>query len=376
MFKRPCQQPGMYPRWVEGGFLAFLQLDGTLFAVRFDSRRLRFAGAPVPITDRVRIGPAFPGKLGISRTGTVAYLGGEVGLRELVQTDRNGKVTVLPVPERIYFRPRFSPDGRRIAFQVLDFASRSTSDVWVYDTQGNTASRITFDSSASNAAWLPDGRHLVYVGKDGVIFRIATDGSGVAESLLAHPPSVLLPEVESGPDGRILVFREIALGTGRDIYVASRDTAWTIRPLLRTPFDERGIALSPDGKWLAYLSNETGSDEVFVRRLEEGSGHWRVSRNGGSEPRWGPGGRELFYRAADTVLSVTVGPGPEPTFSAPHAVLTGVFSADRNNASWDVSPDGKRVVFSRTKGAEGTLTMNVILHWFDRLRAAPRVGSR
>jgi len=371
-------QAGMYPRWVEGGFVAFLQQDGTLFAAPFDSKAMRLSGTPVPITDRVRSGPAFPGKLGMARTGTLAYLGGTAAGRELVLADRAGRLMALPLPERIYDRPRFSPDGQRIGVQVSDFASRTTSDLWVYDLRAGNLSRITFDSSSATPTWMPDGRHLLYVNRGGTLSRIAIDGSGVAESLFTHPQATV-GELQVTPDGQRLILRDADSRTRRDVWIVSLDTAHTARPLLRTPFEERGIALSRDGNWLAYMSNEVGTDEVYVRRLEEGSGRWKVTRTGGSEPRWGmlgPGGQELLYRVTDTIFAVTLQPGPEPRFTEPKPVLVGAFASDRNTVVWDVSPDGKRFVFTRNKGASGTPTMNVLLHWFDRLRATPAPGAR
>jgi serine/threonine-protein kinase len=367
-------QAGMYPRWVEGGFVAFLQQDGTLFAVPFDSKAMRLSGTPVPITDRVRSGPAFPGKLGVARTGTVAYLGGTTAGRELVLADRAGRLTILPLPERIYDRPRFSPDGQRLGVQVVDFASRTTSDLWVYDLRAGNLSRITFDSSSATPSWMPDGRHLVYVNRGGTLFRIAIDGSGVAESLFARPAATV-GELQVTPDGKRLILRDSDARTRRDIWVVSLDSAYAARPLLRTPFEERGIALSPDGNWLAYVSNESGTDEVYVRRLEEGSGRWKVTRVGGTEPRWGalgPEGRELLYRVTDTVFAVTLQPGPEPRFTVPKPVVVGTFATDRNAVTWDVSPDGQRFAFTRNRGTAGMPTMTVLLHWFDRLRAAPK----
>jgi Tol biopolymer transport system component/tRNA A-37 threonylcarbamoyl transferase component Bud32 len=362
-------QPGMYPRWVNGGYVAFLQQDGTLFAAPFDAKAARLSGAPVPIVDRVRSGPAFPAKLGIARTGTLAYMGGQTALRELVLADREGHLSVLPAPSRFYDRPKFSPDGERIAMQVLDFATRLTSDIWVADLRAGNLSRITFDSSSSDASWMPDGRRLVYTGRQGTFYRIATDGSGVPESLLARPNRTAA-ELHVSPDGKFLAFRETDARTRRDVWVAALDTPRTVRPLLHTPFEERSIALSPDGKWLAYISNETGTDELFVRRLEEGSGHWRVSRTGAGEPRWGPGGRELLYRVADTVVSVTMEAGAQPRFSDPRQVLVGRFNSDRNATIWDISPDGRRFIFTRAQGESDTPSISIVLHWFDRLRAA------
>jgi Tol biopolymer transport system component/tRNA A-37 threonylcarbamoyl transferase component Bud32 len=359
-------QAGMYPRWVEGGFLTFLQQDGTLFAVPFDADNRKITGAPVPIVDRVRFGPAFPGKMGVARSGTLAFVQGGNSLRQLVLADAGGGVTVLPGSSRFYDTPRFSPDGQRIAVQVTDFAGVTTNDIWLYDLRSEQMSRLTFDSSSALAAWTPEGRHLMYAGRGRTILRIPTDGSGVPETLLVRQSGT--GELELARDGKTFAIRQTGAGTSRDVWVGSLDSTRTERPLLRTPFNERSIALSPDGKWLAYVSNEAGSDELFVRKLEEGSGRWRVPKGGAEEPRWGPGGRELFFRVADTVMAMEMTPGPEPGFSTPRTVLVGRFASDGQQAVWDIAPDGRRFVFTRNQNETSTPTMTVLLHWFDRLR--------
>ena len=366
-------QAGMYPRWVEGGFLTFLQQDGTLFAVPFDAENRKLTGPPIPIADRVRFGPAFPGKMGVARSGTLAFVRGGNSLRQLVLADASGRVTPLPGPSRFYDTPRFSPEGQRIAVQVTDFAGVTTNDIWLYDLRSEQMSRLTFDSSSAVAAWTPEGRHLVYAGRGRTVLRIPTDGSGVPETLLVRQSGAL--ELELARDGTTLAIRQTMTVTSRDVWVGSLDRARAERPLLRTPFNERSIALSPDGKWLAYVSNEAGSDELFVRRLEEGSGRWRVPRSGAGEPRWGPGGRELFFRVADTVMAMGMTPGPEPGFSTARTVLVGRFVNDMQRAVWDIAPDGRRFVFTRNQSEADTPSITVLLHWFDRLRAA-KGGAR
>jgi Tol biopolymer transport system component len=321
----------------------------------------------VPIADRVRFGPAFPGKVGVARNGTLAFLQGGNSLRHLVVADASGRVTMLPGPSRFYDSPRFSPDGQRIAVQVSDFAGVTSNDIWLYNLRQAQLSRLTFDSSSATPAWAPDGRHLVYAGRNRTVMRIPTDGSGVPETLLVRQASA--GELELARDGKTIALRQsVNSGMSRDVWVGSLDSSRAERPLLRTPFNERSIALSPDGTWLAYVSNEAGTDELFVRRLVEGSGRWRVPWSGAREPRWGPGGRELFFRVADTVMAMGMTPGPEPAFSAPRTVLVGRFAGDNQRASWDVSPGGDRFIFTRSESETDIPTMTVLLHWFDRLR--------
>jgi Tol biopolymer transport system component len=195
----------------------------------------------------------------------------------------------------------------------------------------------------------------------------------VPETLLVRLSGAF--ELELARDGKTFAVRQTVSGTTRDVWVGSLDSSRGERPLLRTPFNERSIALSPDGKWLAYVSNEAGSDELFVRRLEEGSGRWRVPRGGAGEPRWGPGGRELFFRVADTVMAMAMTPGPEPGFSAARTVLVGRFVGDGQRAVWDIAPDGRRFVFTRNQTEADSPAITLLLHWFDRLRAA-KAGAR
>jgi serine/threonine-protein kinase len=359
-------QGGMNPRWVEGDYLVFLQTDGTLFAAPFDRKGPRI-GTLVPIAEQVRAGPAFPAKLGLSRNGVLAYLGGQAQSRELVLVTPDGRETIFPGPDRFFLRQRFSPDGRRLAVQIVELSARISSDIWIAELATGNLTRVTFDSTSSDPAWTPDGRHLVYKGLGGTLFRIATDGSGVAESLLARP-NTSTQEIAVSSDGKLLVFRDSDGRTRRDVWVATLDTPRTLRPLLKTPFEERGIALSPDGRWLAYTSNESGTNEIFVRRLEEGSGRWKASRGEAREPRWGPDGRELFYRVGDSLMSATATLSAEPSFAAPRPVLVGRFSSDQHNPTWDISPDGKQFVFTRNKGETDSPRMTVLLNWLDRLR--------
>jgi serine/threonine-protein kinase len=144
------------------------------------------------------------------------------------------------------------------------------------------------------------------------------------------------------------------------------------RPLLRTTFDERAIAISPDGHYLAYVSNETGGDEVYVRRLTESSSRWRVSTGGGTEPRWSIGGRELLFRANDSLYVTPMTLGAEVQVGRPRALFAAPFVTDENSATWDVTADGRRFVFIRGQQVESDRTLTVILHWFDQLRAQRR----
>ena len=374
----PLGRRGMSPHYVDGGYLVYAEQDGTLFAAPFDPGGLRLMGPPQPITDNVRLGPAQVAKMGVARTGALAYLTGAAARSELALVDRSGHATPLSAGQNRYGAPRFSPDGGRIAVTVYEFTRRTSGtilgDVWVWDLAARNFQRVTFDTASASGEWMPDGRRIVYVRQHGgpraMLFTIRTDGSGQPESLLARPSPVF--ESTPLPDGHALVFRETHPQTSRDIWFASLDSLEAARPLLVTPFDERNPAVSPDGRWLAYASNETGALEVYVRGLAEGSGRTRISTRGGAEPRWARSGRELFFRTADSVYVAAVVPGTGFRAESPRALFGGRF-ATGNPTNWDVSPDGRRFVMVRAPdvAAEGT-PVSLVLNWFDQLRAAQR----
>jgi dipeptidyl aminopeptidase/acylaminoacyl peptidase len=243
----------------------------------------------------------------------------------------------------------------------------------VYELGSPNLSRLTFDSVSSFPEWARDGRRVAFVRSLGAItrvglFQIAADGSGTPETLLVRPQPVW--EVQFTPDERTMVFRENHPQTHRDIWIARVDSLQQARPLLRTPFEERAIALSPDGRWLAYVSNETGGDEVYVRQLREGSARWRVSTRGGTEPRWGRAGRELFFRNGDSLYAVAMQLGAEIQAGPPRALFGGKYqvSVASNNILYDVSPDDGRFLMVREQGSTRGAELSVVLHGLDQIR--------
>jgi Tol biopolymer transport system component len=200
------------------------------------------------------------------------------------------------------------------------------------------------------------------------LFRIASDGSGVPETVLVRTSNLF--EAEYTRDGRTLVFRETDAQTNRDIWFMRADSPATAKPLLRTPYEERQLAVSPDGRWLAYSSNETGADEVYVRHLAEGSARWKVSTAGGAEPRWNRNGRELFFMRGDSLYSVPLPPSQGPDFHSgtPRALLEIRRYQTIGNTMYDVAPDGNHFVYVRNQIGQTSEQMGLTLHWFDNLR--------
>jgi Tol biopolymer transport system component len=367
-------QPGMSPRYVEGGHLVFTQSDGTVFAASFDPTRVRLTGAPEPIAEGVRLGGADVAKLGVSKSGSVAYLTGSgQAQRELVMVDLQGRLTVLPTPLDRYAGPRFSPDGRRLAVSVQHSTRPMHSDVWIWDMTRQTMLRLTSDSASSASDWSPDSRRIILsrgfgVTRFGVVW-MATDGSGASDSLVGGPAIRVAARLT--PDGKNVVFQELdarSQGTvSWDIWIAPVDTPSAARPLLRTRFSEQNAAISPDGRWLAYQSNETGANAIYVRPLTEAGGRVRVSVAGGIAPHWSRDGRELVYRNGDSLYAVSVTPGAELGFGPPRLLL----ALNENMSGYDVHPDGQRFLFVR-QHSRGENNIDLVLNWFENRRTPRR----
>jgi serine/threonine-protein kinase len=375
-YVHPLNLNGLTPYYVNGGWLVFADISGTLLVAPFDARRARVTGAAEPLAENVSVTAATFARFSASRSGAIAYFsGGGADRRELVLVSRDGRLQPLAAQPAGYRFPRFSPDGRRLAVG-MDAAGRAlVGDIWTFDLGSRRLTRLTSDTAGAFPEWTPDGRAVIYAHLAGSfvdLYRVAADGSTDAAPFFSRRPLRVF-ESRLTPDGRRLVFREDVGGGNRDILVAPIDSPAAARPLAATGFNERGIAVTPDGRWLAFVSNLSGANEVYLRRLEDGSPRWKVSTSGGTEPRWGPGGRELFFRSGDSVYSVPVGLGAEPRLGEPRALFGGDFMSSNNEPLYDVSPDGRQFVMVRTPGgAQPGSTLHLILHHFDQPRGRGR----
>jgi hypothetical protein len=197
------------------------------------------------------------------------------------------------------------------------------------------------------------------------IRRVPADGSEAPTVLLAQTN---IWEMVATSDRRSLVFRRDVTATGRDIFTMRLDSGRVVQPVVETRFDEKGLAVSPDGKWLAYSSDEAGQSDVYIRRLDGASSRSRVSQGGGVEPRWVKTG-ELFFRRGDSVMVTRPTLTSEPVIPPPRFVLQGVFDMSTFEPMWDVSPDGQRFAFVRRPDS-GRLRLVAIVNWLDRVRRA------
>jgi eukaryotic-like serine/threonine-protein kinase len=344
---------------------------GALMAVRFDARTHRPIGDPLQLDEGVLVDPTAGIKASLSATGTLVYLRGRAQFQPVVIRGNTAPSPLIPEPGS-YSTPRFSPDGRKVAMSVT---TTNAQDVWIYDIERNTFQRLTTEGSNVRPEWTPDGRAVVFIsqraGKPG-IWRQPVDGSGPAEKLFERDLEPF--EALVSPDAKWLVIRT-APGSmySRDILAMSltgRDT--TLTPLVTGPYTESLPRVSPDGKWLAYQSNETTSFQIYVRPFPGAGARTAVSDLGGTEPIWGKDGRSLYYRGpVGEVVKVDVTTGANFSIGNREVVLTGDYLVDSSHPNWDVGPDGRFLMLKRA-GAEA---QTIVVHnWGRELKekTAPR----
>jgi serine/threonine-protein kinase len=366
---------GADAHYLSTGHLIFLR-QGALFAAPFDLGQLKLTGGAVGIVEDVMQSVnAFTvtfdtgsGQVAVSASGSLAYVPGGVfpeDLRTLVWVDRAGARTPLPLPPRVYWMPRLAPDGHRLSFYTRGTDRR----IWIYDLLQGTGTALTEPSNAAFDVWTADGQRVTF--SDTNLFWRRADGSGPAEPLTTGQyPQV---PVAWSPDGQILAFTETSPTTGPDIWTWSNAREPRSRAWLATRFAEGQPDWSPDGRWLAYASNESGRTEVYVQPYPGPGPRLVVSRNGGSSPAWAHGGRELFYLAPDAdeqVAMMAVPVTTTPTFSAgmPHKLFDGRFQMS-SVRSYDVAEDGRFVMIQPGPRVPSPATQIIIVeHWLEELK--------
>jgi serine/threonine-protein kinase len=347
------------------GHLVWCLGDGVLYAATFDPRKARITGSVQSLGITVQQTRGSRPKIAQAGRTALAYVPAQP--LTLVTVTRDGRVTPLLDQPRSYHSPRVSPDGHRVA---LDFAAE-TRDVWVLDLTDRTLSRATFQNSGHDPTWLPDGKELVYAeirGPHTGIVRAPVDGSRPADSVYFEGVQITVHAVT--PDGRTGIAVVFPNTGGSDIVAVPLSGGGKAKTLAATPYDEGFPALSPDGRWLAYVSNEANRSDVYLRALDGTAGKLLVSQDGGSEPVWARDGRELFYRSLGpgepqlVAARIETAPAPRVVSRTPLFAVTD-FEPASPHANYDVMPDGKSFVMVR----QGRLSQFVYLqHWTGLLQ--------
>jgi Tol biopolymer transport system component len=352
------------PAYVESGRFIFFR-DGSLFASRFDQERWAVTGVPVKVIEKIGATASGAPMWAVSRSGSVAYMRGTVANR-LVWVSRNGQERPLTTQDRQYVFPRLSAAREQLVVSA-------GGDLWLQDTPRQVFSKVTTDSTTGNTypAWTRDGSRIVFRTNTG-LYSTAADGSGRSE-LVPGTTAADFPNSIS-PDNNTLIFLRTTGATGSDLYVTSLQGSEPPRAWVATTAHEGGAQFSPDGKWVAYASNEAGQFQVFLRPFPLPDRKWLVAQTG-KYVTWNRNGRELFYRNGDNMMAVRVSfHAGEPTFSVPALVFTGAyeFGTGQTVPNYDVSTDGQQ--FLMVKSELGSSRLNVVLHAFDGLTTPPETS--
>jgi serine/threonine-protein kinase len=365
-------QGGIYGRYVPTGHLVFAS-GGSMFAAPFDVGKLELMGPAAAVLDDVRMAwGSGAAHFDFSRGGTAMYVmphqrPGEAALQWV---DRKGAAAPVTSTRRAFRDPQLSPDGRRLAVHVQE---PKGNDLWLLDIARQAWTRLTFAKDNTVPVWSPDGARIAFTSnRNGHynLYLIAADGGGVER--LTTSVSWQFPSSWS-PDGRVLLFDGSNPDTDWDIWEVPVDGDRRPRPLVATPLKEAEASLSPDSRWLAYTSDESGRSEVYVRAHGGSDRRWTISTEGGSEPLWSHMGREIVYRNGTKILAVPV--ATTPTFKA--GVPAVLFDRGKRVLGYDVTPDGQRFVIAEDAETEPErLQIVFIPDWFEELKAKVPVPPR
>ena len=377
--RKAVQLRGYHGRYLPSGHLVYIH-DGTLFAAPFDLERLEVTGPSVPALEDVESNPVSGGaQFAVAATGTLVYLPTQTTGRSMPihWMDHEGKTTVLRATAANWFNPRFAPDGRRLA---LDIPAGPASDIWIYEWARDTLTRLTSDpGDDTNPVWTPDGHRIVFASdraerSTSNLYWQPADGTGGPQRL-TESKNPQLP-ASWHPGGKFLAFEELNPQTSFDLMIlpleGDETSGWKPgkpRAFFDSHFDEHQPMFSPDGRWLAYLSNETGRFEVYVRPFPGPGGKWQISTGGGYYPIWSRTKRELFYTLNGQILVVPYAVEGDSFRAAKPRLWSEGHYVERR--SLDLHPDGERFALApavpRPSDAKDD-HVTFIFNFFDELR--------
>ncbi len=365
---------GSHADYVASGHLLYAS-GGALRAVRFDSERLQVLGDPVVVSDEVRVEATGAAQFSVSQGGSFIYLSGGEGSfeeRSLVWVDRSGREQKLDAPPRAYDTPRLSPDGKRVAVSLSD----QEQDIWLLDIARRQLTRLTFEPSIEGfPLWTPDGMHVLFSSsRAGIpsVFWKRSDNTGSVDRITTGQGRIT--PFSASPDRKTIV---VSINGGSDLGVARVDQRNEPTPLIEAPGVQNNAEISPDGRWLAYESGESGQREIIVRPFPNvDAARWQISTTGGVRPAWARSGRELFYDGLPDGAMMAVSIGDTATFSYGNPTRLFATSTVYNRSpaagrTYDVSPDAQKFLMIKDAtetSRRSTANLVVVLNWLDELR--------
>jgi len=369
---------GMGAHYSPSGHLVYLR-GGALFSAPFDLKRLAITGTGVLVKQGVLVSPvAEVAHFDLSSNGSLAYVpGASIGSKRLpVWVDRDGNAQPLPLPPRAYLHPRISPDGRQVAMEIESPAH----NLFTYDLARGVLTQVTLDAGSHRPVWSPDGKRLTFsTPRTGryIMWSIPADRSGPEERLTSigfgHRAS------SWSPDGRVLAFDDNDADSGAgDVGVLEMDRDRKPRPFAATRFAEGSPKFSPDSRWIAYSSNESGRNEIYAQAYPGPGPKLQISIGGGTDPVWARNGKELFYRNGDNMMVVEIRLQPSLAPGKPRVLWTGPYArglssqcspAGATNSNYDVTPDGQRfLMIQEEEDALIATQINVVPNWPEELK--------
>ncbi len=373
--RRTLIRGGTNPHYVPTGHLIYGRA-GTIMAVPFDLESLTLTGPAVIVIEG-----AFRDNYGemdfsLSNTGTLLYRTANQGdeTSRMVWVDRSGVAQVVATEPHVFWDPRLSPNGERIAI----FSRTLGTEVWIYERTQGTLMRMTVNPGEDETVtWSPNGQWIAFAStrpdQPRAVFRTPSDGSGAEEILWTSDHHV---HVESwSPDGQALILTEIDPQTREDLWVLHLEDDPVAQPLIQTAFREFGGRVSPDGRWLAYVSDESGRLEVYVQAYPDLGQKVPVSKGGGTQPVWGASGRTLYYRGEESVMEVTMTPGERFKVSSTEPLFMDRYVRGGNHTNYDVAGDGEQFLMIEGEDAENPWTsLSVVLNWLEDVKQRVPTG--
>ena len=352
---------GSRPTYDSSGHILYRNGFEGIWAVPFDLGSLQATGDPFLVENR-------GGRPSVSHNGVMVFVEPNYGgSQQVVWKDRSGRITgTIGRPQHRIRLPVLSPDETRVVVQARDAGDPRQYDIWIHEVETPQKSKLTFSPlSESTPAWQPDGERIVYSAqRDGAmdIFALSAAGGGEPEMLVDGEGSQFA--FDWTPDGSALIYdtppqdiRVLELGShGEGVK----------RPLVQDQFDTYAPDFSPDGRYFAYVSDESGQDEVYVKPYPEGTWRVQVSLDGGAQPRWRGDGREIYYVDEDTLIAATVESQPEPRITERTELFVDAQAFQRRGQQYDVSRDGRRFVVVQTVEERPSPKIRVVQNWYEK----------